>query len=138
MKTFFNNKLENSKTESESSMTERMKERQSYKSKSIIDDPKYKEIINSNNGKSNTPDVSSLKQNVKSNGRSTSSFNISNVNTNYNNYSINLNHNFNPSFHFFSFFSFLLNFIFFHFFEKFHHFSDATFTCTKASSKRWR
>jgi len=121
MKSFFNNRLENSKSESESSLPERMKERQSYKSKSIVDDQKYKEFVHSNNAKNNTPEVSLMKRSEKSNGRSTSSFNISNVNTNYNNFNINLNNNFNPSFHFFSFFFFIF-FIFFSFFSFFFHF----------------
>ena len=102
MKTFFTNKYEASKSESETSMTERIKERQNYKSKSIMDDPKYKDIINTNNNaipnqKMNTPDNSLYNKYAKTNGRSTSSFNISNSNTNYNSYSINLNHNYNTS-----------------------------------------
>lgn len=41
------NKTDTSKLESENSITERIKERQSYKSKSIMDDPRYKNVLNS-------------------------------------------------------------------------------------------
>lgn len=97
-KAFLTTKIESYKQESENSLTERIKDRQSHKSKSIMDDTNYKNIMNSNNvSKTYTPEGLAFKQIVKNNGRSTSSYNISNVNTNYNSYNINLNQNYNPS-----------------------------------------
>lgn len=43
-----NIKNDPSKSETENSITERIKERQSYKSKSIMDDPRYKSVLSSN------------------------------------------------------------------------------------------
>jgi len=93
MRTFFTAKADSLKSE-EMSMTERIKERQNHKSKSIMDDPKYKDIISNNSFKINSPSESSTAKKI--NGRSTSSFNGPNVNTSYNNFSINLNNNFGP------------------------------------------
>lgn len=48
VKHYFHKKNDSSKSESESSITDRAKERQTHKSKSIMDDPKYKNIVLAN------------------------------------------------------------------------------------------
>lgn len=48
VKHYFHKKNDSSKSESESSITDRAKERQTHKSKSIKDDPKYKNIVFAN------------------------------------------------------------------------------------------
>lgn len=111
IRTFFTSKAENLKAE-EFSLTERMKDRQSQKSKSIIEDPKYKDLLNCNNPtyRVNSPSEHSASKpnnnnnnnynSGRSNARSTSSYN--GQNTNYNSFSINLNNNFGTSFWLFS------------------------------------
>lgn len=106
IRTFFTAKAENLKAE-EASLTERIKDRQSQKSKSIIEDPKYKDLMNSNytTYRVNSPSEHSASKpknnngnynSGRNNGRSTSSYN--GQNTNYNSFSINLNNNFGTSF----------------------------------------
>ena len=109
IRTFFTSKAENLNKAEESSLTERMKERQSQKSKSIIEDSKYKDLLNCNNStyRVNSPSEHSASKpnnnnnnnnynSGRSNARSTSSYHGQNMN--YNSFSINLNNNFGTSF----------------------------------------